>query len=225
MRVIFLHIPKTAGSTVSSLLHRKDVRGRWLLERDLWDEDPEQLWANDILAGHFTRNHIRRYTTQHGLSLDGVRFVSVIRNPIDQVFSNLNYPFELVRRGDALDDWMHDVVACQPNDPHAFIAVLEKNPWLMNMQTRYLMLDHEMIEPSLYDRLGVFPDLDYVRVYLSSVLGLGRAPPAPVHSNKAERLIGRDMFRRGPLADYIAEHNAADEVMYKAITGRLMRAA
>lgn len=215
MKVVFVHIPKTAGSTVSSIMSHPSVAGKWLLERDLWNEDPEELWACDMLAGHFTRNHLRRYVRTHGLSMEGVRLVTMVREPILQLYSNLNFPFELASRA-LPDQWMHDAAIRRTLSPLEIIDILEAHPWLLNIQTKYLMLDEERLDPNNYDFVGIFPHVGDMVAYLCTILGV-EAPVVIGHENRAARHLRLRDFYEPPLSDYLREAHALDIGLYAAI--------
>ena len=93
MTIVFLHIPKTAGSFVDSQVRKSsaksfhEIQSREALLEKL-PENPEYL------AGHFTFEHINGL-----LDPDRHHLSTLVRNPVDRFFSDANYHIEILRRG------------------------------------------------------------------------------------------------------------------------------
>lgn len=98
MKLIYIHIPKTAGSSISKVLQGAG-RGVWFRHGELEASDPHEIWNLDYLSGHFTRKDLNNWIERHGLSMENVKVMTVIRHPLDQLQSNLSFPFELAARG------------------------------------------------------------------------------------------------------------------------------
>lgn len=112
LRLVFIHIPKTGGSTVSFHLSESGP-GLWLRWDELEPQSPRALLLeNSWLAGHFDLNRATKL-------LSGADhrpcFMSVVRHPMDQLLSNLNYPYTLRGKGEKItEDWMHDLLSIDP---------------------------------------------------------------------------------------------------------------
>jgi len=158
LRLVFIHIPKTGGSTVS--FHVSECGpGVWLRWDELERQSPRALLLeNSWLAGHFDLNRATKL-------LSGAdhrpHFVSVVRHPMDQLLSNLNYPYTLRGKGKKItEDWMHDLLSIDPESPNELVALFGKYEWLLSQQYLFLTGGAMSLEETFHEcAVFVYPDL------------------------------------------------------------------
>jgi hypothetical protein len=89
---IFTHIPKTSGSSIVHILreeHKNKNKVVWSMDED-WKSLP------DCISAHAPYGLHERW----GLSLDRVKYITILRNPIDRWKSFLRY---IIRHGNKKD--------------------------------------------------------------------------------------------------------------------------
>jgi hypothetical protein len=224
MKLIYIHIPKTAGSSISKYV-AQNTTARWILNTDLKDIDPAKTWRTDFLSGHFTRQELLDWIASQRLSLDGVKFATIIRHPFDQLRSNLSFPFELSARGETIEeDWMKDMLLCDPKSASDIAAVLQKHPWIFNLQWQFLITGSYPNEAlSKIDYIGVYPAVSDTLRYCCDVLSL-EPPAAEIHDNRsAGYAIDRDVLASPPLRDMIIDQHALDTQLFSEVHSRALR--
>ena len=94
MTILFLHIPKTAGSFLDSQVKESKCSSKHAIssEQAIDAIIHEKL---DYIAGHFVYDNIEKY-----LNTQKYKLISLVRNPIDRFFSEANYHIEILARGE-----------------------------------------------------------------------------------------------------------------------------
>src|SRR3546814_15866737 len=98
--IVFIHVPKTAGSTVNAIMKGHSPNGRGHIE-ELLDEDMEFKKAVnnlDWMSGHVSRDRIAIRIRE--VSRWPVRFFACVRNATEHLASHYN---SLLSRGDQFD--------------------------------------------------------------------------------------------------------------------------
>ena len=87
MKICHLHIPKTAGGSLVRVMHTQ-YRRRLLAipARDWEDVTPEQAAQHDVITGHYPYG-----VPKSVWSLDGIRYVTFLRDPLKRVPSLYAY--------------------------------------------------------------------------------------------------------------------------------------
>lgn len=221
MKLVYIHIPKTAGSSISKVLQGAG-QGVWFRHGELEASDPQQIWDLDYLSGHFTRKALNNWIKRHRLSMKDVKVMTVIRHPFEQLQSNLGFPFELAARGEEIEEpWMKEMLALDPNSPADLCSVLENNPWILNLQWQYLV-SGSYLQKALeeIDRIVIFPKVSEAVDYASQVLG-GPPVSASVHENASrQKYVPAAVFGQSPLRERILEHHALDTQLFSEIVSR-----
>ncbi|WP_373353631.1 hypothetical protein [Pseudoroseicyclus sp. CXY001] len=258
---VFIHVPKTAGSTLNAALFAHHAAGHPALP--LLRTLPGGLRDNSVLLrrlgpsvaegvphiGHYegdparmtgllrqaswVSGHIQRRRFASFLEEAGriPRWVSLIRDPTEQVASHYQWWIEIHDRG-----WLRfrrypaffrqlsaDIRAADNNDPKAVIHFLALHHTLfLNLQADYLMPDGR--ETSVEDMPAALADF--------AGLGLGsdiapaframtgaEAPPLP-RRNTSRSAFDRAVFRTERMRAFLAEHNALDERLWALAGGR-----
>lgn len=224
MKLIYIHIPKTAGSSISKVL-AENAPGFWLPNSALNQLAPDNIWGADFLAGHFTREEILSWVAQHQLDLSGVKFVTVIRHPLEQLQSNLSFPYELKERGAEIEEpWMREMLSVSPDSPSEISGVLQRFPWLLNLQWQYVVKGSYPEEAlSAIDHVAVYPAVVAAMRYCCETLGF-EAPVEQVHENRSARYaIERGVFAQSPLREVILERHALDITLFSEVLVRKLR--
>ena len=94
MAILFLHIPKAAGTYVDSCVRQANIRSAHAVS------NVNALSAainakSSYIAGHFVFEHL----TKVAESWSDYKLVTLIRNPIDRFLSDANYHVEILKRG------------------------------------------------------------------------------------------------------------------------------
>lgn len=93
MTILFLHVPKTAGSFIDSQIQKSEYKSKHAISSKPAIE--KVIHENlDYICGHFIYNDIEIY-----LENQENKLVSLVRNPIDRLFSEANYHIEILSRG------------------------------------------------------------------------------------------------------------------------------
>ncbi|MCI0599688.1 MAG: hypothetical protein L0Y60_09220 [Beijerinckiaceae bacterium] len=94
--IVFVHVPKTGGTTVGKALWICSHRGQGCCHRIPTLKVLDAARRNDWLGGHLRRDIFDTIL----LSLDRpIEYFANIREPISQLLSNLNFLFEIYNRG------------------------------------------------------------------------------------------------------------------------------
>ena len=93
--IVFVHVPKTAGSTVNRVLWLCSHRGY-----EHCETNPQPLLDlalhNDWLSGHFPRDGFAGALNWLGRPIE---YFSAVREPVSQILAALNWQFEIYHRG------------------------------------------------------------------------------------------------------------------------------
>jgi len=94
MAILFLHIPKAAGTYVDSCVKQAKINSAHGVSST--DDLTKAIEGNKTyIAGHFTYNILASVP----VSCHAYKLVTVIRNPIDRFISDVNYHIEILKRG------------------------------------------------------------------------------------------------------------------------------
>lgn len=213
----FVHIEKAAGTTLLYLL-RRNLLGRYLDVRPLRKREPAGVFTADDLRLVLRINPWLRAIGGHAVqpapalcAAHGprrLRFVTVLRNPVDRYLSQFRYWNRVMGKG-----W-------------TFERFLDHEPsW--DMQTRKLAggkRDADAALACLRDRFALVGTVEALDEFL---LCLAAAMPGRFDPHYRRRNAGDDdraeadrlLQRHG---DAIVARNAADQVLYTAVTTGLL---
>lgn len=138
----FLHIPKTAGTTLYHLLDGKF---------ELDDICPARFWSELLALSPESRNNYRFFRGHFGYPIHWVLdqkpvCITVLRNPVDRAISY----YESVCRQPY--DFFHQVVVSQAMSFADFIRSPDTRYTVANLQTRSLVLDVDVRSPQIRAR-------------------------------------------------------------------------
>lgn len=226
--VVFVHIPKTAGSTINSALSRHFSTGQDHCEHII--DDPGRLTrivaTADWVSGHVPFHYLRAKLVQS--TRRPLRFFSLLREPLDQVRSHYNWLIEIRRKGFRfyrkhpahIRAISRDLRQSDNTDPAVIAGNLDKYAGIfLNMQARTLLGQ------------GFKGKSDNVRDHLQSyefVAGpfqidtllermCGAAQPRPKPQNVARYHFDPSVFGAPELRKFLEQRNALDLALYEAV--------
>ena len=177
------------------------------------------IWQAILLSAKFMSG-----PDQAALTCLGVKFVTAIRNPFDQLLSNLSYPFELQRRQDPAvnsEYWMQELCKINPNDPYSLEVMLTRFPFITGMQYNYIVAGGEFKQRiGYFDKISVFPDAMGLIEFAARTFSIS-APSAPIHENKSKSKIISKATSKDPhlRRRLILALHAPDIWLYQKIKG------
>lgn len=226
--IFFVHVPKTAGSTVNAHLKQAMPNGRAHCEAII--NNPAALKqaaeSMDWLSGHVDLTRARNNLS--AVSNRPVRYFACLREPTKHVRSHYNWLIEIFHRGESFYENHPAVVkeisarirGTDNSDPLGIIANLKKNSMLfLNFQSRislgngfrwnsgalHQQLDtYEMI--ACEDGLGALIE----RMTGSPVSTLSRANEARYHFDPA-------VFQTPELQEFLKRNNTLDDIIYHIV--------
>lgn len=222
--LLIMHIPKTAGTSLLSMVQQQYEPEDLELLYPCIDEQIDALVARSrsprVVMGHF------KFGLHDRLS-PGCRYVTFLRDPVEQVVSHFNHlaastePDHLAQLG--------------PNDT---LANFLDHPWAMNLQTQFMCRrspieigadpeDAVRYALEVIDRY--FVAVGTVEWFLESVVAMTpllgwRALPIPAlnAAPSSPRMVRRSELDPN-LVRRIEEQNQADRRLHDAISRRLWR--
>ena len=125
MPIMFLHIPRTGGFTLKTMLESIFGTRRSLLDAHFYDPSEEDLAGLAVIEGHVrTRYFARRFGPEWYLN-----GMTMVREPITRAVSQVRHART------RLDDKRHDLVASEIRDPHELFG---RVPLWFNLETKLL---------------------------------------------------------------------------------------
>jgi hypothetical protein len=223
----FVHVPKTAGSTVKNVLGLSSPRGYSYCETMIHkgQEFVDYALGYDWISGHVTREALHAALGWLGRPIE---YFSAAREPTSHVISQLNYSFERQSRTgylqtNSLEEKMFDAEVRKVDftNPYSVIALLLKYDGLViNMQSRQLLgADfHRISEAEVKRRLATYCYVATEKTIpeLCRAFGFVRLPEgyADRHDNKARKHFGTEVFDSPELKEFLAWQNRYDERLY-----------
>ena len=92
--IVFIHIPKTGGTSVEHYFIRKGVPPSCLITLDTW-EPTHPAWKRGISLQHQLYRDIEIFAADTGTSLETCRKFTIVRNPYTRIVSDLFF-FNLI---------------------------------------------------------------------------------------------------------------------------------
>lgn len=154
--IVFVHVPKTAGTTVKRVLAECCLRGRTIKRRKHLKRPEFLEYAH---TAEWISGHIGRDTFADALSWSErkIEYYATVRDPLEQLVSHLNFSFERYNLANYLVTHRpeeikldRDVMATDFSDPVAVKdLLLEYKRHYLNVQSRLILgKDYEQISES-----------------------------------------------------------------------------
>jgi hypothetical protein len=229
---VFIHVPKTAGSTVNDYLLRSGRNGHAHVEAWINDDNTasSHLKTADWVSGHVPFGHMRarlsKNTNRH------LRFFTLVRDPIKQLMSHYNWLIEIYHRSAAFYDGHPDQIKtisknireADNSDPLAVIAQLEATPGLfLNQQSRLVLggLPIGKSDKEFKERLAVYEMIateKHLPDFITKISGL------PYDDTKRENVsqyhFDKNVFASKVMQDFINQKHSVDVALYEYLSGK-----
>ena len=234
--IVFVHIPKTAGSTINAALNAHFDRGFMHCEGMIDDLQSLARVAGDVdwISGHVPF-HLMRGRLQQ-VTDRPLRFFSIMREPVSQVCSHYNWLIEIHRRGgrfyrnhpEGIRKLSEQVRNTDNSDPAAIIENLRSNRGLfLNMQSSMLLgRNYDWNSGQLlkhlrkYEFVGTPQDLPELLKRMC-----GAEQPRPERHNSALYHYDKAIFRTPRLTNFLMRSNFLDWTLYQSMQATRVRAA
>jgi hypothetical protein len=218
--IFFVHVPKTAGSTVNTVLSHHSQNGRGHIEA-IVDDDKRFMQVVDSvdwMSGHVNRDRIeariRRFTTRP------IRFFACVRHPTAHLASHYNW---LLIQGEQFDENTHlnNIYSAIKNNgftPDGVIRTLSRFPDLLNFQTSFLLgrdfgggdADFREALARRFELITVDPDEAVSAMLDKRIITMQK-------ENVATYAFDSAIFYDDKVLDFLAEKNRKDEMVYRIV--------
>lgn len=227
--IVFLHVPKAAGSTVNRHLRAWSRRGLDHIERfrDTPDRLARKLPRLDWVSGHLAQNRmldLLARVTGRDLLLFGT-----VRDPVAQVASQYNWQIEIFHRSHrfymghpaGIRAISERIRAADNTDPDAIIDILHSHSGLfLNLQSRFLLGDDiDLTGPDHAPRLARFSALTTAKDLPSLVQRMTGAPARDLpRQNTSPYHFDPSVFREPKLLTFLGDENSHDSRLFAQIS-------
>lgn len=223
---VFIHVPKTAGSTVNEYLERSGAQGASHVEAWIQDDaiTSQKLTEMEWVSGHVTFPDMRARLSAH--SFRHLRFFTLVREPVRQLMSHYNWLIEIYHRGGSFYDGhpqrikeiSESIRAADNDDPLSVIKQILAAPGLfLNSQSNLVLggVPESFSDTEFRNRLSVYERIATeasLPVFLKEISGLDyedarRSNVSPYHFDKR-------VFEEEILQTFITERHSADLALY-----------
>lgn len=234
--IVFVHVPKTAGSSVNRVLRRVARGGVEHCESVLTSPDllRKRTASAGWISGHVPLDVLRgavRAATDRPL-----HFFTAIREPTAQVASHYNWLIEIFHRGRSFYDDHPERIraiserirATDNSDPAAVIDNLRRFHGLfLNQQSRIVLgTRFDWTRGQLPKHLRAYDYVATDKTIPELVERLtGRPAPDMPRENASPYHFDPGIFSRGPLRNFLMRNNYLDWTLYRTVSDRAMRNA
>jgi len=236
--IVYIHVPKTAGSTIKTILNFCTARGHPYIEEIFGDRATILNLArnSDWIAGHVQRDSLATSL----IWLDRpVEYFSSVREPVAQLVSNLNFSFQRYSLSNyhvevSRDQQQIDVEVMSTDfaNPTAVMDLLFRRADLyLNLQSRFVLGGDfaEIADDEIARRLATYTYVasedDLLKLYRT--FGFAQLPEGieQIRENVAKPHINSQIFNSPQLRQFLANHHRHDLRLYAAIRGASWPAA
>lgn len=225
--IVFVHVPKTAGSTVNLLL-ATGADGHDHMEM----VDSPQLWADrvardDWVSGHLPRPAFLRRLAATGLGRD-VRLFSIMRRPSDQLRSHVNWLLEIRHRGRAffrnhprsVREASDRIAGVQIDSATKVIEVLREYPSIFRNRQSDVILGTgfawDAVRVSRIIASYEMVALDFEVAPLIEAM-LRRSPGEIPAENRSRYWFDPGLFDHPEVVEFTFNYNLKDELLYECV--------
>ena len=226
---VFIHVPKTSGSTINKYYERSKFTGESHCEA--WidnDKDvSEKVLYLEWLSGHVPFLEMRKRLCEH-TSRD-LRFFSCIRNPLEQLMSHYNWLIEIYNRGGhfydghptVIKEISHAIRTTDNSQPENVIQQIKASPGLfLNQQSRFILGEnpHALSDQGYKEALKVY---EFIATETTLPKLINQLSGLPYDDEKRENVsayhFDKAVFKSDIMQEFLNEQNAADLRLYTFI--------
>ena len=229
---VFVHVPKTGGSTVNRILRESLGEGRDHCE-GFWS-DPKQVGdaarACRWLSGHLPRDEMEAALV--GVSGRRLEFFTVLREPAAQVASQYNWLMEIQFRGEAffkshppeIQAMSREIGASRNEDVSVVIGNLRRHrPLFLNQQSRLVLGsggDGVTSESEIRERLRAYRSIgtEHTLLGLAGQM-IGEKVSVVPQENTSPYHFDPAVFETSAMREFLAVEHAADLSLYATARG------
>jgi hypothetical protein len=222
--IFFVHVPKTAGSTVNAVLHERMPGGRSHCEAFIADQ---AQWEQSAATCPWLSGHVDLSTAENALSASTsreLRLFTCMRDPTRHVMSHYNWLIEIFHR-DAQFYESHpphikcisETIRSSPQDASSIAGNLIRFAGLfLNSQSRTILGNgFDWNTGAVYQRLERYEmivDSDNVAMLTTHLLG---EPSATARRENVSRYhFDPAVFDSEEMRDFLRANNTLDELLY-----------
>jgi hypothetical protein len=228
--IVFVHVPKTGGSTVYKVLWSCSHRGLGHCEVIPPPKLLDAARRHDWLSGHLQKEIFATYL----ISLDRpIEYFATIREPISQILSHLNWQFEIYNRGPIfflaqnhnIQLISNEVRATDFSNTSSVIALLFRyKDIFFNFQARMILGDDFATIPwsevarrvAAYTFIATMENLSA----LYPAFGFAQLPKQidELRENAAQKYyFDTTLFQSQEILDFLAQHHSHDFRLYDCV--------
>ena len=230
--IVFVHVPKTAGTTVARHLSAAGLRGQDHIEHwlDHPDRATDRLQNLDWVSGHIPLPRMRSFLSS--VTQRRLRFFSAIRSPVDQVASHYNWLMEIYYRGEefynrhskeihAISERIRKTDNTKPGS--IITQLMAECGLFQNQQSRTVLgrtapnLTTSQLEDILEEFEFVATEADLPCLVYKMT---GTRSQVTHRDNKSSYHFDASIFRSPEILEFLAEFNSADHLLYDVVTSR-----
>lgn len=228
--IVFVHVPKTGGSTVNKVLWSCSHRGRGHCEEIPRLNFPDAASRNDWLGGHLPRD---KFATSLISLYRPLEYFTIIREPVSQLISYLNWYYEIYNRGPIFflahphDQQLRsaEVRATDFSKTSSIIALLRRyRGYFLNVQARMILgNDCAKIPGSEVARRLEAYTFVATNENLSALYPAFGFAHLPTHINELRENAARKyyfdttLFQSQEILDFLAQHHSHDFRLYNCV--------
>lgn len=228
--MVYVHIPKTAGSSVNQILREWDDNGRSHFHHEI-NSDSESLkgalGAATWISAHCDQPKMSEKFSS--LTSRSLKFYTIVRSPFAQVASHYNWLIEIFHRGESfysghperIKEISETIRNNDNSDPVKIIGVLRKFSRLfLNQQSRYV-LGPNFKGGSADDIFRQLMRYEYIATEdkLSALVKAmtGRDVKDIPVENRSDYHFDKGVFRDYRILDFLGSQNHLDSALYEVI--------
>lgn len=228
--IVYIHVPKTAGSTIKRVLQACTPRGDGNVQFVISDKAALLNLARnaDWIGGHVPRDDVANCLTWLNRPIE---YYASVREPVAQLVSNLNYSFERFSHGGyyrqlSRDDHCLDaaVMSTDFSNPAAIMnLLLEHASTYLNIQSRFVLgADFDVIpQDEIARRLATYTyvvtENNLSKLYRA--FGFAQLPESAdgIRANVAQRYLNARLFDSPQLQAFLAYYHRHDLRLYAMV--------
>lgn len=226
--IVFVHIPKTAGTTINLILKESCGYGIDHLE-GVFNSSEFEKWISQLrwISGHISRQKFVDFIAKY-YHRDNVYFFSCVRHPLNQVMSHLNWFIEIQKRGkeffhshpSEIQLISYEASNANFHEKKNLMDFLSKHEhFFFNRQSRYI-LDNQLLDTSSeaisscieqFDFIGLTEDLNPL------IQAMGIKCYSIPEENVSKYHFNKEIFLDEDVIQFLENHNHVDYRLYEKV--------